>query len=79
LRNRTSPDSWLKIRGRKKSENPPNSVKFCALTPKICYYYYLQLHHATTTIAAQTSTSVPEIMDTPRISLEKASKVLRQS
>jgi hypothetical protein len=63
-RNDIRPDTQLQTKRRKKSTLPPSCVKFCKLTPKICWYYLLPSHHATTT-AAQTATSVPEIMDTP--------------
>jgi hypothetical protein len=50
-------------RSSKKSAHPPSSVKFCTLTPNICWYYHLLLNCATTTVV-QTATPVPEIMDT---------------
>jgi hypothetical protein len=34
--NRIKPDKRLQIKGRKNSSRPPNCVKFCTLTPKIC-------------------------------------------
>jgi hypothetical protein len=41
------PFTQLQIKGRKKSEHPPSSVKFCTVTPKICWYYHLWLQNAT--------------------------------
>jgi hypothetical protein len=38
-------------------------VKFCILTPKILFYYYLRLHRVSTT-AIQIASPVSEIMDT---------------
>jgi hypothetical protein len=36
-RNHISPDTQLQIKGRNKSAHPPCCMKFCTLTPKICY------------------------------------------
>jgi hypothetical protein len=63
-RNRIRPETRLQIKGRKKSARPPSCVKFCTLTPKICWYCHLPLHRATTT-AVQMTASDPEIIDTP--------------
>jgi hypothetical protein len=59
--NRIRPDTRLQIKGHKKSARPPSCMKFCTLTPKICQYYHLPLHHATTT-AVQMAAPVPEII-----------------
>jgi hypothetical protein len=51
-----------KFAGCKKSAHPPSYMIFCTLTPKICWYYHLPLHHTTTT-TEQMAATVPEIMD----------------
>jgi hypothetical protein len=56
------PDTWLQIIGRRRSACPPRCMKFCILTPKICYYYGVPLHHATTT-AEQMAAPLTEIID----------------
>jgi hypothetical protein len=63
-RNRIGPDTRLQIKGCKEWKYPPSCMKFCTLIPKICLYYHLPLHRATTT-AVQMAAPVPEIMDTP--------------
>jgi hypothetical protein len=40
-RNRIRPDTRLQLKGRKSSTLRPSCVKFCTLTPNICYYYLL--------------------------------------
>jgi hypothetical protein len=59
--NRFRPDTRLQIKEFKKSARAPSSVTFCTLIPKICWYYYLPLHRATTT-AVQMGAPVPEII-----------------
>jgi hypothetical protein len=56
--------SRLQMKELKESTRPLNCMKCCTLSPKICKYYHLQLHRATTT-AVQTAEPIPEIMDTP--------------
>jgi hypothetical protein len=67
--NRIRPDTRFQIKEHKKSACPPSCMKFCTMTPKIWYHYHLPLHHAITT-AVQKAAPVPEIMDTPRISVD---------
>jgi hypothetical protein len=56
-------DTRLQIKGRKRSARPPNCMKFCTLTPKICWYYHVSLHRVAVT-AVQMAAPVPEIIDT---------------
>jgi hypothetical protein len=72
-RNFMRQDIQLQIKGhkiRKVSAHTSSCVKFCTLTPKICQYYYLPLHHLKlqTTSAIQ-KVSVPEIMVIPSYAL----------
>jgi hypothetical protein len=46
------------VKGCTKSAHRPSCAKFCTLTPKICWYYHLLLHLATT-IAVQMAALVP--------------------
>jgi hypothetical protein len=55
------------IKGHKKSARPPSNVKFCTLTPKICYYYHVSLLPITTT-AVQMAVPGPEIVNNPVVS-----------
>jgi hypothetical protein len=69
------PDTRLQIKGHKKSARPSSCVTFCTLTPKIRWYYHLQLYPATTTAI---QSSVPKIMDTPRTYKIDMGNILRQ-
>jgi hypothetical protein len=44
------------------------SVKFCTLTTKVCQYYHLPLHRATTT-AVQFPAPVSEMLDNPLVGI----------
>jgi hypothetical protein len=63
-RNHIRPSTRLLMKGHNKSVRLPSCMKFCTLTPKICYYYNLSLHRPTT-ITVQVATRIPKVMDTP--------------
>jgi hypothetical protein len=56
--NRIRPNTRLQIKRRKESARPNSRVEFCTLAPKICSYYYLPLHRATTTALQTAATSI---------------------
>jgi hypothetical protein len=65
-RNRVRSDTRLEVKGRKKISTSTQLREILYATPKICYYFHLLLHRATTT-AVQMAAPVPYILDTPRI------------
>jgi hypothetical protein len=65
-RNRIRTDTGLQIKRHKISTHTPSCVKFCTQASKMCQYYRLSLHRATTTVAQMTA-PIPKIMDARRM------------